>query len=441
MLAANFHLFQLAQGAQAEVEDGFGLNIRNAEAGDHHLFRLVFLADDADHFINIEIGDQIAVEQVEALLDLVEAELGAAHHHFAAMLQIGLQHILQAHDLWRALVQHVHVHAEARFQVARLEQAFHQHVRLDRLGARHQNKAHILSALVAHIVEQRQLLLFQQLAQFLEQARLLHLIRNLRHDDLVSAAARVFDFPLGAHAETAAARLVSIQHGFLRLNDHAASRKVRPLHEAHQLFGRRFRRLNQEARRVDHFSRIVRRNAGRHAHGNARCAIAQQVRKARRQHDRLFVILGIVGPEIDRVLVEAFQQQLGRMGHPRFGVTIGSRAIPVDITKVALAIDQRVANVEILRQAHKRVIDRTVTMRVPVTHHVADDLGALAEAAFGVQPQFAHAVQDAALDRLQPVAHIRQGSGSDGRKRIGEIALRQRLAHGFVYDPVFRAVI
>ncbi len=62
-----------------------------------------------------------------------------------------------------------------------------------------------------------------------------------------------------------------------------------------------------------------------------------------------------------------------------FSVAHGGGAIAVDIAEIALAIDQCVALREILRQARQRIIDRLVAMRVIVTHHLADDLGAFAE--------------------------------------------------------------
>ena len=46
--------------------------------------------------------------------------------------------------------------------------------------------------------------------------------------------------------------------------------------------------------------------------------------------------------------------------------------------------------------------------------------------ALGSSRSIAHGVEDAAVHRLQPVAHVRQRPVHDGRQRIGEIALLQR---------------
>ncbi len=73
MLGANLHFLKLAQGAQAHIEDRIGLHLGEVE-GLHQLgLWLILKTDDADDFIEIEIGDQIAIEHFEAMLDLSQA--------------------------------------------------------------------------------------------------------------------------------------------------------------------------------------------------------------------------------------------------------------------------------------------------------------------------------------------------------------------------------
>ena len=93
----------------------------------------------------------------------------------------------------------------------------------------------VLGQLVAHVAQQRQLLLGQQLGDALDQLGLLHLVGDLGDDDLVGAAARVLLLPPGAQAEAAAAGPVGFEDRLARLDDHAAGREVRPRHDLHQL--------------------------------------------------------------------------------------------------------------------------------------------------------------------------------------------------------------
>ena len=66
-------------------------------------------------------------------------------------------------------------------------------------------------------------------------------------------------------------------------------------------------------------------------------------------------------------------------------------------------------------------------MRVIAAHHVAHDLGGLLERRRGVEPQQLHHVQQAAVNRLQAIAHIGQRPVHDGGQGIGEVALFQRI--------------
>ena len=87
--------------------------------------------------------------------------------------------------------------------------------------------------------------------------------------------------------------------------------------------------------------------------------------------------------------------------------------VVVDRAEVALAVDQRVAHREVLRQAHERVVDRRVAVRVVVAHHLADDAGALRVAAASGRGRLVHRVEHAAVDRLEAVAHVGQRAADD----------------------------
>ena len=185
--------------------------------------------------------------------------------------------------------------------------------------------------------------------------------------------------------------------------------------------------VDEMQRRIAQFGGIVRRDRGRHADCDARRTIGEQVRKSAGQNDRLLVFLVVGRAEIDRVFGDAFEQRRRNLGHARFGVAHRRGVIAVDVAKVPLPVHQRIANGEFLGQTHQRVVDRLVAMRMELAHHLADDPRAFCEALVGIEAQQPHGVHDAAVNGLQPVAHIRQGTVHDGRKRIGKIALFERL--------------
>ncbi len=326
------------------------------------------------------------------------------------------QHLVQRHHLWHAAKrQHVHVQRNTAFQIRQAEKRFHQQRRVHRAVFRHQNDTNVFSGLVAHVFQKRQPAGQQQFGDFFDQPRLLHLERNFGNDDLVTATAEIFRFPFGTDAETATTGLVGLENILAAFDDDAACRQIGTGNEFQKLLDARIRMLDQMKSRVADFMGIVRRDGCRHADCNAGGAIGQQVWKRAGHDHRLFVFLVVGGAKIDCVLLDAFQKQSRDIGHTRFGVTHGSCAIAVDVAKVTLAIDQRVANGKILRKSHERIVDRRIAMRVEFTHDIADDTGAFLERGIGTNTHLAHGMHDASMNGLQSVTNIRKRAVHDGR--------------------------
>ena len=155
--------------------------------------------------------------------------------------------------------------------------------------------------------------------------------------------------------------------------------KSGPGHEGEELLGGRLRVGDQVERRVAEFGGVVRRDRGRHADRDALRAVGEQVREGGRQHDRLLVLAVVGVAEIDRVLVDAVEQQARDLGQPRLGVAMAAALSPSILPKLPWPVDERVALREILREAHERVVDRLVAVRVVLADDVADDARAFLE--------------------------------------------------------------
>jgi hypothetical protein len=104
-------------------------------------------------------------------------------------------------------------------------------------------------------------------------------------------------------------------------------------------------------------------------------------------------------------------------GHPDFGVPHGGGGIAVDAAEVALPVDQRVAHGEVLRHADDGVVDRAVAVRVILADAPRRRCGRLAcrRCWTAVVFQLVHRVEDAAVHRLEAVAHVGQGAPDDRR--------------------------
>ena len=181
------------------------------------------------------------------------------------------------------------------------------------------------------------------------------------------------------------------------------------------------RRLDHAGRHFAHFAQVVRRHLGGDADADAGCAVEQQERQARRQHRGFLERAVVILAEIDRALVQFGQQQLRDRRQAHFGIAHRRRRIAVQAAEVALPVDQRVAQREILRHAHRRLVHRAVAVRVVFTDHVADDARRLLVRLVPLVAHFAHGVEDAPLHRLLPVAHIGDGARLGHRHGIGEI--------------------
>ena len=167
----------------------------------------------------------------------------------------------------------------------------------------------------------------------------------------------------------------------------------------------------------------MRRDVRGHADGDAGAAVEQQVGQPRRQYPGLLARGIVVRDEIDGVLVDVREELVRDRGQTRFGVAHRRRTIAVDRSEVSLTIDERVAEVEVLRHADEGVVDGGIAVGVIVLEHFADDTGALAVARIRAKPHLRHREQDAAMDRFQAVSSIRQRALHDDTHGVIEIGL------------------
>jgi hypothetical protein len=150
-------------------------------------------------------------------------------------------------------------------------------------------------------------------------------------------------------------------------------------------------------------------------------AVDQQVGQPRRQHRRLLLRAVVVGREVDRVLVDVGQHLVRDLRQADLGVAHGRGVVAVDAAEVALAVDQHVAQAEVLRHAHDGVVHRRVAVRVVLADHVADDARALLVRAVPVVVQLVHREQHAPMHRLEAVARVGQGTPDDHAHRVVEV--------------------
>ena len=208
--------------------------------------------------------------------------------------------------------------------------------------------------------------------------------------------------------------------------DQRAGREVRALDALHQrleqLLAWRLRVLEVPLGAGGDLTQVVRRDVGGHADRDAGGAVDQQVGEAARQDRGLLRLAVVVVAEVDRVLVDVTHHLQRQRRHPALGVPRRGGRVVARAAEVALAVDERVAHRPVLHEAHERVVDRGVAVRVVLAHDLADDARALVVPAVGPVAAVVHGVHDAPVHRLEPVTHVWQRAADDDRHRVVDVA-------------------
>ena len=274
---------------------------------------------------------------------------------------------------------------------------------------------------VANVADALDALVLGGFRDLLYQRVLALLVGDLGEHDRTTVAAGFLDLMARADDHRAAAGLVR-RLGARATEDDAPRREVRPRHDLHQLFERDGSIVDIRDAGIHNLAEIVRRDVGGHAHRDAACAVDQEVGKARRQHRRFVLRTVVIGLEIDGILVEILHQVVGRTCQPRLGIAHRRGRIGIHRAEIALTIDQWQPHRPILGHARQRLVDRAVAVRVVFTDHVADDARRLAIRLVEEEPAFLRREENAAVHRLQAVAHVGQRARDDHRHGIVEVA-------------------
>ena len=190
-------------------------------------------------------------------------------------------------------------------------------------------------------------------------------------------------------------------------DDGSARREVRAFDVAHQVQNAHLRLVEQSDARVQHLAQVV----GRHARGKAEPDTILAVDRGRNagwkvvRLDDLRVLL-VGGHQRHGVLADVAQHDFAQPRQTHLGVAHGRRRVVIVAAEVALAVDQRVAQREVLRQPHCRVVNRFLAVRMGLAHHRPDHLGRLDRVVRRIPAHAVHEPQDPPLHWLQPVPRI-----------------------------------
>ncbi len=161
-LLADLDLLEPAQSPQPHIEDRLGLDLGQIPAGHHLGLRVVAFTDDPDHLVEIDIDDDLPAQNLHAAGNRREAVAALALQHYPAVVEKGLQRLLQVHHPGDAeRVEHIEVERHPDFELGQPEKLLHQHLGLDVARLGFENEPYVLGQFVADVGEQRQLLFFE----------------------------------------------------------------------------------------------------------------------------------------------------------------------------------------------------------------------------------------------------------------------------------------
>jgi hypothetical protein len=234
-----------------------------------------------------------------------------------------------------------------------------------------EDDAHLGRRLVAHVDERRQLLPMMTSAIFSTMCLALDAV-GIDVTMMLTPLLGVSSTSTRRAGDRALAGLVDGLELALRGWSSAAGREIGALDLGEQRFVVSSRSSISATQRVDHLAEVVRRDARRHADGDALRAVDEQVREARRQDDRARSACRRSWGGSRRCFARARPAAPAmRASAPR--CSAWRRAHRRRASRSCRGRRPAARAGEVLRQADHRVVDRGVAVRVVLAHHVADD--------------------------------------------------------------------
>ena len=401
----------------AELLDFLLAEAQRQQAGTG-LVAVLRIADDLDEVIKVRQGDEVALELLGARLGLAEEEAGAAQDDLAAVLDEAGDRFLEREELRSSPVDGQHRDGEGGLERGVLVEVVDHHLG-DGVALEFDDHAGVLIGLVADGTDVGDDLLVHQSRDALDEGGAVDVVGDLGDDDLLAATLDLLDPGATADLHGTAARL-EILLDAADAAELAARREVGPLDVLHQLLDRDVGVVDLGADGVDGFAKIVRRDVGRHADGDAGAAVHKEVRDRGGEDSRFLAGVVVVGDEVDGIVIHVLHEDGAEGTQTGLGVTHGGRRIAFHGTEVALPLDEGLAHGPCLGHVDEGRVDRLVAVGVVVTHRLADDLRALEVLACRHDAELAHREEDASLGGLQAVAGIGKGSGNNDRHGVIE---------------------
>ena len=147
-------------------------------------------------------------------------------------------------------------------------------------------------------------------------------------------------------------------------------RKIRSLNMLHKLLNSYVGIINLRNCTVKHLRQVMRRYICSHTYCNTAASVYEQCGYSGRKNCRLFSFFVKVWRKINRVLFNIFKENIGKLTHSRFCITVCSRRVTVNTTEVTVTVNKRVSHREILRKSYHCIVNRGITVGMIPTDYI-----------------------------------------------------------------------
>ena len=282
---------QVGQAAQLHFQNRLRLRLGQAEAVHEVLAGYLGglgLPNGGNYPVNVIQSDFQSFQYVGSRFGLFQFKPGAPGDNLVAKVNIKLQRFFQADYPGLPADQRQHVGEESRLHGGIFIQVVQHLLRMGLFPQLDDNPHTLAVRLVTQVTDTHDFLILDQLGHRLHQGGLIRLIRQLGNHYLVAAGPVVtFDAGLGSNHYLTVPGSVGIIYPFPPQDDTRRG-EVGSLDKLEKVINRRLGIIDEKGNGVTHLTEVMRRNIGRHPHGNPGTAVEQQVGQAGGQDFGLF---------------------------------------------------------------------------------------------------------------------------------------------------------
>ena len=342
-------------------------------------------------------------------LCLSQVEDGAAGDDIHLEVDIVLENLLQIQDLRHTVHNCQHDDTIGDLHLGVAVQAVEHHMGRSLPLEGDLNMHTVSVGVVVNIGDTVNPLVLDHIGNALHKTGLVHLIGQLRDNDLEAAVFILHDLRSGTDGNFGTTGSIGGLDACLS-HDNAGGGEVRSFDILHDAFECDIRIVDHIVHGVNDLAKVMGRDIGSHTHGNTRGTVYQQVRETGGKHGGFLAAVIVVGDEVHGLLVDIGEHLHADLAHFGLGITIRSRGIAVHRTEVAVTVHEGISHGEILCQTHQGLIHRAVTMGMIAAQHVTDGGSALFIGLIGGEVILILRIQNSPVNRFQTVTDIGKGS-------------------------------